>query len=40
VYSLAPGLTPFGELRTERNGFRAGDDFETSALTVGTTLTF
>ncbi|KGM31399.1 porin [Inquilinus limosus] len=40
VYSLAPGLNLFGELRYERNGFRTGDDFETSALTVGTTLTF
>ncbi len=40
VYSLAPGLNLFGELRIERNGFRTGDDFETSALTVSTTLTF
>lgn len=40
VYSLAPGLNLFGELRYERNGFRTGDDFETSALTAGTTLTF
>lgn len=36
VYSLAPGLDLFSEL----NEFRAGEDFETSAPTVGTALTF
>lgn len=40
IYNLAPGLNVFSELRYERNEFRAGRDFETSALTAGTTLTF
>lgn len=40
VYSSAPGFNLFGELRHERNTFRTGEDFETSALTVGTTVTF
>jgi hypothetical protein len=40
VYNASPGLNLFGELRYERNAFRTGEDFETSALTLGTTLTF
>jgi len=40
VYSLEPGFNLFSELRYERNEFRTGNEFDTSALTVGTTLTF
>jgi hypothetical protein len=40
VFNSAPGLNLFSELRYELNQFRSGEDFETSALTVGTTLTF
>ncbi|MFE0754221.1 porin [Inquilinus sp. NPDC058860] len=40
VYNLAPGLNLFSELRYEKNEFRVGKDFETSALTAGTVLTF
>ncbi|MGK9168071.1 porin [Inquilinus limosus] len=40
VYNLAPGFNLFSELRYEKNEFRVGKDFETSALTAGTVLTF
>ncbi len=40
VYSVAPGLDAFTELRYEKDEFRQGSDFETTALSVGTILNF
>ncbi|MGF6232356.1 hypothetical protein QFZ27_006311 [Inquilinus ginsengisoli] len=40
LYNFAPGLSSFTELAYERNEFRAGQDYESTALTTGVVLAF
>ncbi|MFE0753832.1 porin [Inquilinus sp. NPDC058860] len=40
LYNFAPGLNSFTELAYEKNEFRAGQDYEATALTTGLVLAF